>query len=628
MSETLYEVIVQRDVMATMRDGVRLAADIYLPAQNGEPLPGKHPALLHRTQYDKTAVERGIGWCRWFAERGYVAILQDSRGTFESEGVTNFFIPEAEDGFDTLEWIGRQTWSNGQVGNWGISWAGWTQTAMAALGPPNQGTLVPTFSGSNAYTSTIRQGGAFELRLMGAAFWVSAFNRNRGLKQEPFVDPALNLSPVRISDWLTRLPIRRGQTQLSLVPNYEDWLLEIMTRSDYDEYWKHPSFAPEEHWDNFPDWPMLFVGGWYDPYTRAVFENFLGLSALKKGPVRVLIGPWTHANDSPERVYAGDAEFGGEAAVDFKETHRRWFDQWMRGVENGVREEAPIRLFVMGGGEGYRTLSGRLMHGGRWRDEHEWPLARTQFTPFYIHADGSLDASVQSETESSTTYTFDPEDPVPTIGGQLSAFYELTDLPPGIADPAVLPRQARVRDIVAAGGYDQTEDPRFFGCSPPFLPLGSRRDVLVYQTEPLAEDVEVTGPIEVVLWVSSSAPDTDFTAKLIDSYPPNMHYPYGFNLNLTDSIIRLRYRHGDGKADPLPPGEVACIKIILLPTSNLFAAGHRIRLDISSSNFPRFDANPNTGEPLLQHRRKAPADNTVFHDALRPSHVLLPVIPR
>ena len=147
------------------------------PRSNGEPLPGKHPALLHRTQYDKTAVERGIGWCRWFAERGYVAILQDSRGTFESEGVTNFFIPEAEDGFDTLEWIGRQTWSNGQVGNWGISWAGWTQTAMAALGPPNQGTLVPTFSGSNAYTSTIRQGGAFELRLMGAAFWVSAFNR-------------------------------------------------------------------------------------------------------------------------------------------------------------------------------------------------------------------------------------------------------------------------------------------------------------------------------------------------------------------------------------------------------------------------------------------------------------------
>ena len=492
--------------MVPMRDGVRLSADIYLPARDGEALPGKHPALLHRTQYDKSIIERSIGWCTWFAERGYVAIIQDSRGTFESEGITNFFIPEAEDGFDTLEWIGQQPWSNGEVGNWGISWAAWTQTAMAALGPPNMGPLVPTFGGSNAYTSTVRQGGAFELRLMGAAFWVSAFNKNPGLKQESFIDSALNRSPTRLTDWLTRLPIRRGQTQLALVPNYENWVFEIMTRSDYDEYWKHPSFAPAEYWDDFPDKPMLFVGGWYDPYTRAVFENFTGLSALKKGPVRVLVGPWTHANDSPERVYAGDAEFGADAAIDFKETHLRWFDQWMRGVDNGVREEAAIRLFVMGGGGGHRTLDGRIMHGGRWRDEHEWPLARTKFTPFYIHSDGSLDAAAPSEPESSTTYTFDPDDPVPTIGGQLSAFYELTDLPPGIADPSVLPRPLRAREIVAAGGYDQVEDPRFFGCSPPYLPLGSRRDVLVYQTDPLEEDVEVTGPIEVVLWVSSDAP--------------------------------------------------------------------------------------------------------------------------
>ena len=379
MPEPLHEVIVRRNVMAPMRDGVRLSADIYLPARDGEPLPGRHPALLHRTQYDKTIIERNIGWCRWFAERGYVAIIQDSRGTFESEGVTNFFIPEAEDGFDTLEWIGRQEWSNGEVGNWGISWAAWTQTAMASLGPQYMGPLVPTFGGSNAYTSTIRQGGAFELRMLGAALWVSAFNKNSGLKQEPFIDSALNRSPVRLTDWLTRLPVRRGQTQLALVPNYEDWLFEIMTRSDYDDYWKHPSFAPAEYWDDFPDKPMLFVGGWYDPYTRAVFENFTGLSALKKGPVRALVGPWTHAADSPERVYAGDAEFGADAAVDFKQTHLRWFDQWMRGVDNGVRDEAPIRLFVMGGGEGYRTVDGRIMHGGRWRDEYEWPLARTKF---------------------------------------------------------------------------------------------------------------------------------------------------------------------------------------------------------------------------------------------------------
>ena len=364
MPNPLHEVIAQRNVMVPMRDGVRLSADIYLPARDGEPLPGKHPALLHRTQYDKSIIERSIGWCTWFAQRGYVAIIQDSRGTFESEGLTNFFIPEAEDGFDTLEWIGQQPWSNEEVGNWGISWAAWTQTAMAALGPPYMGPLVPTFGGSNAYTSTVRQGGAFELRLMGAAFWVSAFNKNLGLKQEPFIDSALNRSPIRLTDWLKRLPIRRGQTQLALVPNYENWVFEIMTRSDYDEYWKHPSFAPAEYWEDFPDKPMLFVGGWYDPYTRAVFENFTGLSALKKGPIRVLVGPWTHANDSPERVYAGDVEFGADAAVDFKDTHLRWFDQWMRGVENGVREEAPIRLFVMGGGGGHRTL-GRPDHARR-----------------------------------------------------------------------------------------------------------------------------------------------------------------------------------------------------------------------------------------------------------------------
>ena len=427
-------------VMATMRDGVRLSADIYLPAAQRQAAAWRASgACCTATQYDKTAVERGIGWCRWFAERGYVAIIQDSRGTFASEGVSNFFIPEAEDGFDTLEWIGRQTWSNGQVGNWGISWAGWTQTAMAALGPPNQGTLVPTFSGSNAYTSTIRHGGAFELRLMGAAFWVSAFNRNRGLKQEPFVDPALNLSPVRLTDWLTRLPIRRGQTQLALVPNYEDWLFEIMTRSDYDEYWKQPSFAAEEHWDNFPDWPMLFVGGWYDPLHEGRVRELLRAVCAQEGPRSEYSSAPGRTPTTRLRGYTPvTSSSGARRRSTSKKLTCGWYDQWMRGVENGVREDSPIRLFVMGGGDGDRTMNGRLMHGGQWRDEDEWPLARTRFTPFYVHADGSLAAAAPSETRSSTTYTFDPDDPVPTIGGQLSAFYELTDLPPGIADPAVL----------------------------------------------------------------------------------------------------------------------------------------------------------------------------------------------
>ena len=261
------------------------------------------------------------------------------------------------------------------------------------------------------------------------------------------------------------------------------------------------------------------------------------------------------------------------------------------------------------------------------RDEQEWPLKRTRLTAHYMHANGALSEQPPDQDDSSATYTFDPGNPVPTIGGQLSAFYDAKDLPQGISDPEIVPRLARTTELVPAGAFNQVEGPDIFGCRPPYLPLGSRRDVLVFQTEPLTEAVEVTGQVKVVLWVSTTAPDTDFTAKLIDLYPPGEHYPYGYALLLCDSIIRLRYRHGDGKADPLPPGEVAKITIELPPTSNLFAPGHRIRIDVSSSNFPRFDVNPNTGEPPGLSRMQSPADNTVYHNRMRPSHALLPIIP-
>ena len=610
-----------------MRDGVRLATDVYLPAQDGEPMPGPFPALLHRTQYDRRAVERGLGWCRWFAQRGYAAAIQDSRGSFESQGVTNFLFPEAQDGHDTVEWMADQPWCNGKVGNWGISWAAWTQTAMAALGSDRIAALVPTFSGSNGYTSSLRHGGAFELRMMAAALWVSAINKPYLQRLGKRVAPALNLGAPAVSDWLQRMPIKRGQTQLALTPEYENWLFELMTRADYDDVWRDPGLAPLEHVDAFTDCPVLLVGGWYDPYSRATFENYLALSELKRGPIRVLIGPWTHANDSPERTWAGDADFGEEAAVEWRNIHLRWFDRWLKGIDNRLDDEPALRLFVMGGGDGKRAVNGRIAHGGRWRNENEWPPARTRFTPYYMHHDGSLSQQPPDQDDCSTTYTFDPGNPVPTIGGQLSAFYDAGSLPTGIDDPEVVPRQSRVKELVPAGAFDQVEGPAIFGCSPPYLPLGSRRDVLVFQTEPLEKAVEVTGHVKVALWVSTTAPDTDFTAKLIDLYPPSKSYPYGYAFLLSDSIIRLRYRHGDGKADPLPPDEVAKITIELPPTSNLFAPGHRIRIDLSSSNFPRFDVNPNTGEPPGLNRIQSPADNTIHHNRARPSHALLPIIP-
>ena len=271
-------------------------------------------------------------------------------------------------------------------------------------------------------------------------------------------------------------------------------------------------------------------------------------------------------------------------------------------MATGAEKDAPVRLFVMGTGDGHKDAAGRLFHGGYWRDANTWPLPGTRTVPYYFHADGSLSAEKPHEKSSSTTYTFDPAHPVPTVGGGSSA---------------------RLKD----GAYNQREGPRFPPSQSPFLPLRSRADVVVFQTEPLAEDMEVIGPIRVVLHASSNRTDTDFTAKLIDVYPPSDAWPGGFDLNLTDAIIRGRYRATRDHAVMLKPGQVYPFTIDPFPTANVFKKGHRIRVDISSSNFPRFDANPNTGEPLGKNRRMITADNTIHHSARYPSHLVLPLAP-
>lgn len=626
-AESEHDVVILQNVMVKMRDDVELATDLYLPAKDGNPIDEEFPVLLYRTPYNKTQSERDQGYGRWFAQRGYVAILQDCRGCFASGGAVNFLVPEAEDGYDTLAWIDQQNWSNGKVGTWGTSWCGWTQTSMAALGPKNLATMIPNMSGSNAHSSTVRHGGAFELRFLAWAFWHSANNTQAELKSDPSIDPALNFGAIPFHDWLKRMPMRPGQTQLRLVPPYEKWAFEIFTHGDYDDYWRHPSYAPSEHWDNFPDIPMLYVGGWYDSYTRATFENYVGLSSRKRSPIKVLVGPWTHGTTTVEQSYAGDVDFGEDAGLSsFRDLHHDWFEATLKRI--GTVDDLPrIKIFVMGGGGGLRTGDNRLFHGGGWRSETEWPLARTRYTQYYLHHDGALRPVAPQGTEAGITYRFDPSNPIPSIGGNVSSLNESGPMPAGITDPSLTSYRARGQDIMVPGGFDQVEGPQFFGCEPPYLPLGSRSDVLVFQTDSLEQDLEVTGPITVTLWVSSTAVDTDFTAKLIDVYPPSKSYPHGYALNLTDSIMRLRYRKGPQEPDFLAPGEVASVTITLYPTSNVFVASHRIRLDISSSNFPRFDVNPNTGERLGLNRRQMAADNTVHLDAQHPSHIVLPIIP-
>ena len=633
LSAPEFDVVVTKDVMVPMRDGLHLCTDLYFPARDGLPLPGKHPALMCRTPYSKDESEAGSGYGHWFAERGYVGVIQDCRGCYKSEGDVDFIAPEAEDGFDTLAWISEQPWTDGQVGTWGTSWCGWTQTGPAALGAPNIAAMVPNMSGAIGRESSVRQGGALELRFLAWAFWHSAGNTQKKLKEDPAVDAALNFDSPTFTDWLTRLPIRKGMTQLALVPPYEQWALRLCTEGDNTDWWRSPSLAPALYHDRWPDVPTLIVGGWYDSYTRSTFRNYEGLRALGRDQVKVLVGPWTHGSATLEQPYAGDVQFTEDAALDsFRDLHLQWFDAALKGKATGVEEMPPARIYVMGGGGGHRAGSGRLFHGGHWRDEQEWPLARTRFTPFYLHGDGSLSpekpaGDSATAGDGATTYRFDPANPVPSIGGNVSSLVEVGPMPRGITDPAYAPRGSRMRDIMAPGGYNQVEVTQFWGCTPPYLPLGSRPDVLVFQTRPLARDMEVTGPVDVRLWVASSAPDTDFTAKLIDVYPPSRWYPSGYALNITDSILRLRYRGGGDTAKAYTPGEVVEITITLYPTSNLFCAGHRLRLDISSSNFPRFDVNPNTGDPPGMERRRSGADNTLFHHAQRPSHVVLPVIP-
>lgn len=600
-SPAAYDVVAEREVMIPLRDGVRLATDLYFPALDGRRAPGRFPVILERTPYDK----RGLGSvaaAKFFARHGYVAALQDVRGRFNSEGEWYAFAREGEDGFDTVEWLGAQEWSSGKVGTVGLSYSGSDQHALATLDPPHLGAIFASEAMSNYHTGSMRQGGAMELRFLIYAF------RMAWDAPEARANPALREAVRRewdnVGRWLGRMPLKPGVSVLRHFPAIERWVLDVLTHGDYDDYWKQRGYNVEEYYDEHADVPTYLLGGWYDSYTRATTDNYIQLSRRKRGPVRMIIGPWVHGTTTLQQSNAGDVDFGIDAPLDDYNGFRlRFFDAALKELDTGVFAGPPVRLFVMGGGSGRKLPNGCLDHGGRWRDEEGWPLARAVPTNFYLHGDGALRPEPPAEPRSSTTYRYDPRDPVPTIGGNISAANEI--LPPG--------------------GFDQRCRPGLYGCKDT-LPLAARHDVLVFQTAPLAADTEVTGPIGVRLWASSSAVDTDFTAKLIDVYPPNIDYPDGYALNIGDSIIRARYRADRARPELMTPGEIYPFEIVLYPTSNVFARGHRIRLDISSSNFPRFDANPNTGEPLGASGRTVVAENTLYHDADYPSRITLPVV--
>nr|WP_255565295.1 CocE/NonD family hydrolase [Saliphagus sp. LR7] len=434
------------------------------------------------------------------------------------------------------------------------------------------------------------------------------------------------MAAVDTRDVLASEPVVAGQSPLCHVPNYEEWLLDLATTEGTDELWDERGIGFTRYTEESADVPTVYAGGWYDSYAKATTDSFRAFEAANDSDLYLIMGPWTHGGtDAWTKTHAGEGSFGPEARVDFLETQLAFFDRYLR--DRDTWDRAPVSYFRMAGGEeptaATATGSDQLLHhGGTWTTATEWPLPDAEPTVYYAQPDGTLAPREPTVEDSSTTYDFDPADPVPTLGGNCSSYYTFEPRTESIEEYPLADRPTE--SITGRGGYDQRTRPDTFGADPPYGPLELRDDVVTFRTPPLEDSIEVAGPISVRVYGSTDAADTDFTAKLIDEYPPSEDYPGGFALNLCDSICRARYRGPRREPEPIEPGEVYAFNMEPYPTANVFAAGHRIRLDVSSSNFPRYDVNHNTAASA-DERERVVATNTIYHERDNPTHVTLPI---
>jgi hypothetical protein len=603
-----YDVVVERDFAIPMRDGVGLIADAYRPSKDGKPVAGKFPVVLIRTCYNKdTRLGIFLFDAEYFAKRGYIVVIEDVRGRYKSPGRFYHGIYEGKDGYDTIEWIAKQPWSDGKIGMTGLSYLAAVQQAAAAMGTPHLSSMFHVEAPLSYFNNGVRRGGTFIQMVVPVAFYFASTSREA--IADPVVKKGLIEADKRGPEWLLRWPFGRGRTVLSRVPEDERFFLDTWYQTNYDKFYTDVHlWEPNQYLAQYTDAAGYYFTGWYDQYRS--YEFFSNLVNRKKSPLKLMVGPWGHGTN--ESVL-GDVNFGSEAAISEAAGNAlqlQWFDQTLKGMAPST-SESPVKIFVMGGGSGKKDANGKMMHGGHWRSESTWPLANTQFTNFYFGPDDSLAPQAPTATASSSFYYYDPKDPVPSIGG--ASYFVIRSVTPPVY-------------YVPYGPQDQRESKECGNCKTT-LPLSTRQDVQVFQTPPLEKDTEVTGPLSVKLWISSSAVDTDFTAKLIDVYPPSEDYPEGYAMNLADGIQRTHYRNGYAKPEMMKPGEVYPVTVELFATSNLFKKGHRIRVDISSSDYPAYDPNPNTGELYMTGHSDIVARNTIYHDKDRPSHIVLPIIP-
>lgn len=539
-----------------MRDGVVLRADVLRPER-----AGRFPALLIRTPYGKKSEWTEDDFARRAARAGYVVAVQDVRGRYRSEGSFDPYRQEGKDGFDSIEWLARQPYSDGRVGLSGLSYPAAVQWLAAVEAPPALRAMAPamTFSTGRAFCYF---GGAFDLS------WLGWFYREIA----PDVRRRLDLPGPRTAEeadqawaehgeaWLRHRPLATHPALAGVAPAFFEWL----AHPDDGPFW---DFLRIESRYDLVRVPVLNLSGWHDegygPGSAA--RNF---AATREHGGRLVIGPWTHGTPMPRKTRVGELDFGSGAGLDYEGLLLRFFDRWLKGDANGLDREPPVRIFVMG--------------DNAWRDEADWPLARARATSYHLRAGGRLTLEAPPAGEAPDGYDYDPLDPlVDPHGGTL-------------------------------GPFDQS-------------PLEARADVLVYRSEPLARELEVTGPIEIELWASSSARDTDFVVRLLDVHPDGR----AFNLmSPTLEVLRARYRNGQDRPELLEPGRVVRLRLADGLTSNVFKAGHRIGIHVTSSLHPHFDRNPNTGGVVATETRSLRARQLVYHDAQHPSRVVLPVIPR
>ncbi|MDR3725160.1 MAG: CocE/NonD family hydrolase [Terracidiphilus sp.] len=563
-------IAVERNVAMKTRDGVTLRADVFRPTAEGS-----YPVLLVRTPYDKTGF---TNFGLTAAARGYIVVAQDTRGRYGSEGEWYTFKNEPNDGYDTVEWAAALPHSDGRVGMFSGSYVGATQMLAAIASPPHLAGICPIVTASNYHENWTYQGGAFEQWFNQS--WTSGLAQdtaNRLIKAH--TNALTGIETLPLGDYplfdLHNFPTAARLTG-ALAPYYQDWLAHPV----YDDYWKQWSI--EENFQKIKV-PALVIGAWYDIFLGGSLRNYEGIrdhggtpEARQKTQLLVAIG-----GHSGWGRTVGKIDFGPDAPFDENLAILDWYDFLFKGIQNRFASDKPVKIFVMG--------------ENKWREEAAWPLARAKQTRYLLGSagyantaagDGVLVAAGGSSAVSDT-FVYDPANPVPTVGGPLCC--------DGTHEPA--------------GPRKQNE-------------VEARQDVLVYSTAALEADTEVTGPVKLDLWATTSAADTDFTAKLVDVAPDGTAY------NVTEGILRARYRNSTTKAEPVEAGKPVEYTIDLWSTATVFLKGHRIRLEVSSSNFPRFDRNPNTGKTFANSTEYVKATNTVLHDKAHPSALILPIVKR